>query len=211
MIRPALLALTLALTATAAHAAPAPDLKLRGDRFRPLAYGELAPDQKAMADHVLEGARGSMNGPYNVLLRSPRMGDLAQKFGEYTRFNSAMPKRLSEFAILIVARHWTSQYEWQAHHRYALEAGLSPAVIADLQVSRKPASMRPDEAVVYGFATELLETKQVSDAAFAAAKALLGEQGVVDLMALMGYYQMVSMLLNVDRYPLAGDAAPELK
>jgi 4-carboxymuconolactone decarboxylase len=211
MIRPALLALVLLATASLPAAAAVPDLAMRGDRFRPLTYGELNPQQKAMADNVLSGARGRMNGPYNVLLRSPEMGDLAQKFGEHTRFKSTLPRRLNEFTILIVARHWTSQYEWAAHEAYAKEAGLSPAVIADLQVGKRPAAMQADEETIYGFVTELLETKQVSDATFARTKAQVGEQGIVDLIGVMGYYQLVSMLLNVDRYPLEGGAPPPLK
>jgi 4-carboxymuconolactone decarboxylase len=206
---PALILATPALAAQAAGGTP--DLQLRGDRFKPLTYGELNPAQKAMADNILAGARGRLSGPYNVLLRSPEMGDLAQNFGAYTRFRSVVPKRLNEFAILIVARHWTSQYEWTAHKDDALAAGLSPAVIAELQANRSPGGMQADEAAVYAFCQELLNRKQVSDATFARAKALLGEQGVVDLIGTIGYYQLVSMLLNVDRYPLPEGAAPELR
>src|ERR1700723_4784626 len=104
------------------------DLKLAGDRFKPLTYETMTPEQRKMTDDVLSGARGSMAGPYNVLLRSPEMGDLAQKYGAYLRFHSSVPKKLNEFAILITARHWNSQYEWYAHHKYALQAGLNPAV-----------------------------------------------------------------------------------
>lgn len=203
--------LALLLSGTVqAQAAQVPDLQLRGDRFKPLQYPAMSPAQKAMADNVLAGSRGRLAGPYNVLLRSPEMGDLAQKFGEHVRFRSTVPKRLNEFAILIVARHWTSQYEWQAHEPYAREAGLSQAVITDLQAGRRPGAMQADEQTVHGFVTELLETKQVSDATFDKAKALLGEQGVVDLIGVVGYYQLVAMLLNVDRYPLAGNAPPPL-
>jgi 4-carboxymuconolactone decarboxylase len=195
----------------AALALTTPVLNLRGDRFKPLSYEQLTPEQKTMADHVLAGDRGSLNGPYNVLLRSPEMGDLAQKFGAYTRFHSSLSKKLSEFAILMTARFWDSQFEWYAHHKYALDAGLSPAVIEAVAAGKRPTSMQPDEEVVYNLCNELLSTRQVSDATFRAAVNGLGERGVVDLVGVVGYYHLVSMLLNIDRYTLPDGAKPELK
>jgi 4-carboxymuconolactone decarboxylase len=183
-------------------------LDLRGDRFKPLTWEQLTPAQKTMVDDVLNGARGSLGGPYNVLLRSPEMGNLAQKFGEYTRFRSTVPKRLNEMAILRTARWWLSQYEWNAHRNAAAQAGLSDGVIEALLAGRRPASMKSDEATVYAFCTELRERRRVSDQTFAAAVALLGEQGVVDLIGVMAYYDLVSMALNVDRYPLPAGTAP---
>jgi 4-carboxymuconolactone decarboxylase len=194
-----------------AQTSTAPDLHLRGDRFRPLTYAELNPAQKKLADDVLAGDRGSLNGPYNVFLRSPEMGNLAQQFGDYVRFHSTVPKKLNEFAIIITGRYWNSQYEWLAHRKYAADAGLSEDIIQAVANRKRPAAMQPDEEAVYDFCTELLETKQVSDASFAAAKNKLGEQGVVDLIAVVGYYHLVSMALNVDRYPLPPGAKPELK
>jgi 4-carboxymuconolactone decarboxylase len=144
-------------------------------------------------------------------LRSPEMGDLAQQFGASTRFSSSIPRKLNELAIILVARHWTSQYEWQAHHRAALQAGLSPAIADAIAQGRRPQGMQKDEEVVYNFCTELLNTKQMSDATFNAAKAAFGERGVVDLVGVMGWYHTVSMLLNIDRYPLPEGSQPELK
>jgi 4-carboxymuconolactone decarboxylase len=187
------------------------DVKLRGDRFKPLTYPEMAPDQKAMTDHVLSGERKTMDGPFNAYLRSPEMGDLAQQFGAYLRFHSSVPRKLNELAIIITARFWDAQFEWYAHHRYALEAGVSPATADAIAAKKRPASMQPDEEAVYDFCTELLATKQVSDKTFDAAKKTLGERGVMDLIAVMGYYHFVSMVLNVDRYPLPDGAKPELK
>jgi len=109
---------------------------------------------------------------------------------------------LNEFAILITARFWTAQFEWQAHRKYALAAGLSPAIIDALAAGKRPGSMQPDEEAVYNFCTEVLTTKHASDAVFHAAKEKFGERGVVDMMAVVGYYQFVSMLLNVDGYPM---------
>jgi 4-carboxymuconolactone decarboxylase len=187
------------------------DLKLAGDRFKPLTYDTMTPEQRKMTDDVLSGERGSMAGPYNVLLRSPEMGDLAQKFGAYTRFHSTVPKRLNEFAIIITARYWTSQFEWLPHKRAALQAGLRPEVVDAVAIGKRPASMWMDEEAVYDFCTELLTRKQVSDETFEAAAELLGERGVVDLIGVIGYYQLVSMLLNTDRYPMPNGMAAELK
>src|SRR5262249_52169001 len=100
------------------------DLQLRGDRFKPLTYAEMNPAQKTMTDHLLAGERRGLGGPFNVLLRSPEMGDLAAQFGGVMRFHSSIPSKLNEMAIIITARYWTAQYEWNAHKRAALAAGL---------------------------------------------------------------------------------------
>lgn len=205
-----LLASGLAFAQNTAPPVP-PNFQLRGDRFKPLAYDQLTPPQKTMVEHILTGPRAAMDGPYNVLLRSPEMGDLAQQFGASMRYHSSLPPKLNEFAILITARAWTAQHEWVAHHRAALQAGLSPAICDAIASGKRPASMQPDEEAVYNFATELINTKQVSDAAFAAVKDKFGERGVVDLVGVLGYYQFVSMVLNVDRYPVAPGVTPELK
>src|SRR5882672_2497852 len=184
---------------------PRPDpktIQLRGDRFKPLTWDEMTPAQRTMMEHLFAGPRGGANGPFNVLLRSPEMGDIAQQFGASMRFNQSMPRKLNEMAIIITARYWTSQYEWYAHKRAALQAGLNPAIVDAIQNGRRPAGMAKDEEAVYTFCSELLNKKQVSDVTFAAAKAAVGEKGVVDLIGVMGWYQTVSMLLNVDRYPL---------
>ena len=123
----------------------------------------------------------------------------------------SVPHKLNEFAILITARFWNSQYEWAAHHRYGLQAGREPDLVSDLAAGKRPASMDADEAAVYDFCHELLYTRDVSDKAFAVAKANFGERGVVDLIGVMGYYNIVSLALNSDRYPLPDGAKPELE
>ena len=193
---------------------PRPDprnIKFRGDRFKPLTYDEMTPAQKTMIDHLVAGPRAGADGPFNVLLRSPEMGDIAQQFGATARFNQSMPRKLTELAIIITARYWSAQYEWYAHHRAALAAGLSPAIADAIAAGKRPSGMQKDEEAVYNFCSELLTTKQVSDATFKAARDTVGEKGVVDLIGVMGWYQMVSMLLNTDRYPLPDGAQPELK
>jgi 4-carboxymuconolactone decarboxylase len=188
----------------------APKLELVGDRFKPLTYERMTPEQKRMTDNILNSERKSMGGPFNALLRSPEMGDLAQQLGAYVRFRSSLPRHLNEMAIIMTARVWTAQYEWYVHKEAALQAGLNPAIASAIAENKRPASMKPDEQALYEFTRELLDTKHVSDATFQNAVKAFGEKGVVDLIALTGYYGMVSALLNVDRYPLPAGAKPEL-
>lgn len=207
----ALCLVALALASAGAQAPSAKDVKLVGDRFKPLTYAEMTPEQRTMIEHLLAGERAGTGGPFNVLLRSPEMGDIAQQLGARVRYHSSLPARLNEMAILLTARHWTAQYEWYAHKRLALQAGLNPAIVDAIAQGTRPAAMQRDEQALYDFETELLETKQVSDAAFRTATAAFGERGVVDLLCNMGYYHLVSMALNVDRYPLPDGAKPELR
>jgi 4-carboxymuconolactone decarboxylase len=187
------------------------DLHLRGGRFRPLTYDKLSAEQKTMVEHLLAGERGGLNGPFNVTLRSPEMGDLAQQLGAQLRFHSSLPNRLNELAILMTARFWSAQYEWSAHKKSALAAGLNPSVIESIAAGTRPGSMQPDEEAVYDFGDELLRTREVSDGVFKAAVNKFGERGVVDLTGVMGYYCFVSMMLNIDRYPLPDGEKPELR
>jgi len=194
--------------------APAPnprDVRLIGDRFKPLTFDEMNAAQRTMIEHLLSGPRKGTGGPFNVLLRSPEMGDVVQEFGAKMRFGSSLPPKLNEMAIIIVGRHWTSHYEWYAHRTAAAQAGLNESIIQAIAQGRRPASMDLDETIIYNFATELLNTKQVGDANFKAVKDRFGERGVVDLIGVMGYYQLVSMLLNVDRHPLPAGAKQELQ
>ena len=187
-----------------------PPLDLRGHRFKPLTWETLTPAQTQMVESVLSGKRGSMQGPYNVLLRSPELGDLAQKFGAHTRFNSSIPLALNELAILLVARFWTCQFVWWAHRRIGFDAGLSQSLIEAIARRQAPQDLSKDAAVVYEFCNTLLQTRQVSDGQYAGVIELFGEAGVVDLMGTMSYYTLVSMSLNVDQYPLPEGVDAEL-
>jgi len=204
-------AAVLVLLGVAQAQAPATrDLKLRGDRFKPLTYDQLTPEQKTLVEHLYAGERGGMNGPFNVLLRSPEVGDAAQKLGAQLRFHTSLNARQRELAIIITGRAWKAQYEWYAHKRLALEAGINKAAVDAIAKGARPTGLQPDEQVVYNFCDELIKTHQVSDATFHAAVEKLGERGVVDMTALVGYYHLVSMLLNIDRYPMPDNAKPEL-
>ena len=197
----------------AQSSAPAAELdpKLVGNRFAPLTWGEMSEAQKNMTRHVLDGPRTAMNGPFNVMLRAPVMGDFAQELGAQVRFNSSLPPPLREMAILMAARHWTSHYEWNAHKTAALAANLDPAIVAAIAAGERPRSMQANEAALHRFCAELLTTKRVGDDTFAAATAAFGDQGVAEIIFTLGYYSLVSMLLNVDEYPLPDGVAPELK
>ena len=188
-----------------------PPLNLRGNRFKPLTWETMTQAQLEMAQSVMSGARGSMQGPYNVLLRSPELGNLAQQFGAHTRFNSSLPLALNELAILLVARFWTCQFVWWAHRRIAADAGLDEAQIAAIATGNLPQDMSAEMAAVYNFCHELLQTRQVGDVSYAAVVDRFGEVGAVDLMGTMSYYTLVSMSLNVDQYPLPDGAEPELR
>ena len=166
-------------------------------RFPELPPGQMTAEQKAMYDAIMAGPRHSIEGPFNAWLRSPILGDRLQKVGEYLRFNTTIPRNLNEFAILITAVEWHSGFEWHAHYPLAMTAGLPPDVAKDLQEGRRPARMTDDEALTYDFATQLQRQHQVSDRVYAAAVKRFGEQGVMDLTALLGYYNLVSMTLNI--------------
>lgn len=177
-------------------------------RFKPLALDQMTQEQRRVAENVLAGPRKSLSGPFSAFIYSPETGDLAQKLGAQVRYHNTLPEKLKELAILVVARFWTAQYEWYAHHRMALEAGLAPAICDAIASGKRPSGMDAAETAVYDFASELLATKEVSDATFAAVKDRHGEKGVVDLICTLGYYCIVSMTLNVNRYPIPADATP---
>jgi len=186
-------------------------LVLVGDRFKPLKYDEMTPEQKRMIDHLLAGERGGARGPFNVLLRSPEVGDFAQQFGGAMRFRTGIPKDVSEIIIIMTGRYWMAQFEWTAHKAAALRNGVKPEIVDAIANGKRPNGMTPDMEVAYNFIDELLTTHQVTDATFQAAKDRYGDKGVVDIMGLSGWYSLVSMALNLDRYPLAPGAQPELK
>jgi 4-carboxymuconolactone decarboxylase len=171
------------------------------DRMPPLPRERMTEAQRAAADELIAGPRKGVKGPFIPLLRSPELMARLQKVGEYLRFDSVLPPRLSEFATLVVARHWTQQFEWFVHVPLALKAGVTQDTIDALRDGRRPASLSADEACVHDLAGELLRHHGVSDATYAAAVERFGEQGVVDLVALIGYFALVSMVLNVAHTP----------
>jgi len=164
-----------------------------------------------VAEAIVAGPRGGLRGPFQAWLRSPELADRLQKVGEHIRFSSSVPRRLNELAILMTARAWDAQFEWWAHQRLALEAGLEKEVADEIAAGRRPSRMTADETIVYDFCTELRQTRRVGDRTYAAALKLLGAQGVVDLIAVCGYYDLVSMTLNVAETPLPDGVEPPLR
>src|SRR5262245_66651603 len=171
-------------------------------RFPDLPKEGMTDAQKRVYEAIAGGPRGGVRGPFGVLLRSPELADRVQKVGEHLRFHSSLPARLNEFAILINARFWGSKYEWYAHRPLAIKGGLAESLADDVARNRRPSGMKPDEELVYEFCTSLHRAHTVPGPLFERAKATLGEQGVVDLIGVSGYYTLVSMVLNVAEIPL---------
>jgi 4-carboxymuconolactone decarboxylase len=179
------------------------------NRMLPIPTDKMTEAQKKAAAEF-EAARGTLSGPWAVILRSPEMINRARSLSDYLRFNSSLPPRLSEFVILITAREWTQQYEWNAHHPLAVKGGLNPEIAKAVADGRRPEKMADDEAALYDFCIELNRNRSVSDATYARALAKFGEQGLVDAIGLSGWYTLVAMVLNTARTPLPADAAPAL-
>ena len=180
------------------------------ERLPQIPADQLTAEQKKVLDDIQSGPRGAgVRGPFNALLRSPQLCDLVQRVGAYVRYGTSLPHSLNELAICMAGRKWTAQYEFYAHRRLGIQAGLKPAILDAVAAGRRPDGMNADEAAVYDFATELLSTGHVSDARYDAVKAKFGERGVMDLVGALGYYSLVSMVLNVAQVPLpSGEAAP---
>lgn len=193
-------------------------------RFPQLSPETMTDAQKGVAAQFMEAATradgpggrhmastGQFPGPYNFLLRSPELAVRWRRLGDYIRFESSVPQRLNELAILIQARLWTAQFEWWAHYPLALRAGLPEAVANDLRDGKRPASMQPDEAAVYDFCIELTQDHRVSDATFERLRAIFTEQQIVDLVAVSGFYGTVSMVLNTAEAAIPNGGEPPLQ
>jgi len=200
-----------ALVGAAVVATAAPELNLKGGRYKPLSYAELNPTQKAYVDKEIAAGRNPGGGPFNIYLRSPEFAELSAPLSNYLRFKAPMPRKLKEIATMLTARFWGGQYVWYSHRQQALDAGLSPAFITAMSKGERPADMTPDEAAVYDFTTELLQTRQVSDASFKAMVDKFGERGVVETIATMGHFTGLTMQFVVDRYPVPPGAPDEIK
>jgi 4-carboxymuconolactone decarboxylase len=164
-------------------------------RFPQLTMEQLTDAQKPLAEEIMKVSSVGLGGPYNPLLRSPVLGQRMFDLLHYLRWETSVPLKLNEFAILIISRQWRSQVEWFAHAPLAVKAGLSPDIVAELKAGKRPSNMPPEEAVVYDFVTELTTKHAVSDETFERAKKLLGEQQVVDLTTVAGTYISIAMVL----------------
>jgi 4-carboxymuconolactone decarboxylase len=191
--------------------------RLRGNRIdTPTDFDTLNPRQKAYLESILSGPRADISGPLGVMMATPELGDLLQKSMAYSRFAgregfSSVPPKLNELAILVVAKHWSAEYVWNAHHNAAVRFGLPAEFVEAIRTGARPASMQPDTEAVYNFATEFITKRSVSDATLKNAKQVLGgDRGVVDLVGTMGLYQISSMMVALDETPLPQGTKPFL-
>jgi 4-carboxymuconolactone decarboxylase len=178
-------------------------------RFPQLKLEDTSGAQRVLAERMLKETRAGLGGPWNVMLRSPGMAEGMISLYNHFRWKTALPQRLVELGILITAREWSVPYEWFIHYPLAVSQGVSPAVLADLRVGKRPAGMKADEQILYHYAIELLRNHVVSDATFQKAKAQLGEEQVVDLTALVGSYIAIGALLNVGEVKGTATDGPE--
>ena len=180
------------------------------DRMPPIPADKWTDAQKKSAEEITSGPRKELVGPFIPLLRSPEFMSRLQKVGEYLRFNTKLGSNISEFIILMIARQWTQQFEWYSHESLALKAGIKAETIKAIAEGQRPAAMTPDEEMIYDYITELRLHQSVSDPVYAQVVNRFGEQGVIDITGLCGYYTLLGMLMNVTRTPLPPGKTPPL-
>ena len=196
------------LGAAAPAGAAAPEAV--ADRMPPIPAEKWTEAQKKAAQEITSGPRKELAGPFIPLLRSPEYMSRLQRVGEYLRFQTKLGSNISEFIILLVARQWTQQFEWYSHETLALKAGIKPETIRAIAETRRPSELTPDEDMVYDFVTELRLRQSVSDPVYAKIVSRFGEQGVIDIAGLCGYYTLLGMLMNTTRTPLPQGKTPPL-
>ena len=180
------------------------------DRMPPIPTEKWTDAQRKAAEEITSGPRKELVGPFIPLLRSPEYMSRLQRVGEYLRYKTNLGSNISEFIILIIARHWTQQFEWYSHESLALKAGIKAETIKAIAEGHRPAAMTPDEEMVYEYINELLLNQSVSDSAYAKVVTRFGEQGVIDITGLCGYYTSLGMLMNVTRTPVPPGVTPPL-
>jgi len=172
---------------------------------------ELTEEQRRVYDATIAGRRGRVPAPLIAWLESPVLANRAQKLGEFVRYETTLTPRISELAILVIARHWTAQFEWTAHKAEALKGGLDADIIDDIANRRRPRFKNEDERVVYDFSVTLNETHAIPDALYRETVDAIGERGVVELVGILGYYTLISMTLNTFEIELPDGRPAELK
>jgi 4-carboxymuconolactone decarboxylase len=187
------------------------DLKLGAaalDRMPSIPEAQMSPDQKRVMDEIAAGPRGRIGGPFIPLMRSPELMNRLQKVGEYLRFQNTVGLRNSEFAVLIVARHWSQPIEWAIHRPIAEKEGVLPATCDAIAEGRRPDNMTDDETLIYNVLEELRNNRSLSDTTYAQLLKRFGEQGVIDLVAHYGYYSLLAMTMNVARTEVPQNTGP---
>jgi len=180
------------------------------ERMPPIPPDKLSAEQKKAIEEYKASRAGTPGGPWAALLRSPEVMNRGRALSDYLRFKSVLPPRLSEFVILLTAREWTQNYEWNAHHPLATKGGLNPEIAKAVAEGRRPDRMAEDEEAIYNFCTELQRNHSVSDATYARMVSKFGEQGVIDTIGIAGWYTLVAMVLNTSRTPLPSGVTPGL-
>ena len=181
------------------------------DRMPPIPAGQLTGAQKTAIAEFKAARSVDISGPFVPMLRSPEVMNRARAMGDYLRYKSALPPRLSEFVILLTARRWTQQYEWNAHQALAIQGGLKKEVVAAIAENRRPTGMAGDEDAIYTLWEDVQRNQGVSDATYARAVGAVGEQGVIDVLGITGYYTMLAMVMNTTRTPLPDGVTPPLR
>jgi 4-carboxymuconolactone decarboxylase len=189
----------------------APPASSKEPRFPQLTMDQLDEKQKPLGEQIMKISSTGLGGPYNAMLRSPVLGQRLFDLFHYLRWETSVPTRLNEFAILIIGRQWRSQVEWFAHAPLAAKAGLSAEIIAELKAGKRPSNMAEDEAVVYDFVTELTSTQKVSDETYARTKKVFNDQQIVDLTGVSGNYVMVAMILAMSEQSVPPGKEPPFK
>lgn len=179
-------------------------------RIRLPSIDDMTPEQREVHDEVVTGVRGKLVGPLRAVLHSPDLARRWSRLGEFLRFSTCLPKKLNELAIIVTGRRWNSQLEFLIHAEAGLAAGLDPASIEAIRLAQAPEFHDEAEADIYEFARTLQQSGDVDPALHAAVKKRWGERGVVELTGVIGYYTMVSMMLNAQQIPLPDGAAPPL-
>jgi len=199
MVLPALIAIVLTSAIAAAQ-----------DRMPPIPAEKMTEAQKKAAAAFAATRNTQPTGPFAVMLRVPELMNLTFEWRQHVLSRNVLDQRQAELVILITARQWTQQYEWNAHEPAALKAGLTQEIVAAIKDGRRPGKMAEDEAVLYDLCLELQQNHSVTDATYARALAKLGEAGIVEATSMAGYYATLAMVMNTARTPVPAGAQPPL-
>ncbi len=201
---------TIALTFLLSMTLVVPNMASAQDRLPSIPADKLTEEQKKAVADFVAARNAPLTGPFIPMLRSPEVMSRARAMGDFLRYRSSLPPRLSEFVILVTARQWTQQYEWNTHYDIAVKAGVKLEVAKAIAEGRRPDGLAEDEQILYDFCTELNENRSISDATYARALSKFGETGVIDTVGIVGYYSLLAMMLNTARTPAGTSSAPIL-
>jgi 4-carboxymuconolactone decarboxylase len=180
------------------------------DRLPAISPDKMTAEQKKAVEEFVAARNAPISGPFNVMLRSPEVMTRARAMGDFLRYKSSLPPRLSEFVILMTARQWTQQYEWNTHYDIAIKAGVKVEVAKAIAEGRRPEGLTEDEQILYDFCSELQHNRSITDATYARMLSKFGETGIIDTAGIVGYYSFLAIMLNTARTPPDPSSAPVL-